>query len=187
MYRALTWATLKNNIDPKCDPAGVASLLGEFNLRIIANSQDITTTLLYNDNSIIPEDILSSHVTSQVSYVAIIPQVRDWMVNKQRETKELGLIVMEGRDIGTVVFPDANYKFFLTARPEERALRRLKQTGEHPTELKLATLVESIIKRDKIDSEREVGPLKPAVDAHIIDSTTLTICDVVNKIVSICK
>ncbi len=183
MYRILTWLSLKNRIDPKNNTA-VIRLLDHHDLKLKVNPENQSILVLLDNQPIDNEVIRSSEVTAQVSYIAAIPEVRNWMVKKQQESRHLGLIVMEGRDIGTVVFPDAKYKFFITASARERALRRFRQNGETPDDANLESVTEDIIKRDKIDSERRVGLLKPADDAHIIDTTSMTIDQAVNKLVS---
>lgn len=116
------------------------------------------------------------------SFVATQPRVRAYLLDVQRSFAGSRLIVMEGRDIGTVIFPDADYKFFVTATPEERARRRLAQSGETADGATLEEVARSIAARDEQDSKRPVAPLKPAADAHFIDTTGFTIDEVVTKL-----
>ena len=122
----------------------------------------------------------SPEVAAFVSPVAALPVVRDYLKELQRDSVKLGLIVMEGRDIGTVIFPDAKFKFFLTATPEERARRRLAQAGETFDGATLESVARDIAERDRIDSSRAVAPLKPATDAEIVDTSNMTIDEVIN-------
>ena len=133
------------------------------------------------------ELIRSPAVTGKVSLFAKIPELREHMVHLQRELKSLGPIVLEGRDIGTIIFPDASHKFFITATPEERARRRLQQKGEVSDLATLESLMDEIKTRDRIDSTRSVAPLIPAPDATLIDTSDLSIDEVVSRMVTIFK
>ena len=115
--------------------------------------------------------------------VATQPAVRDYLLGVQRSFAGEKLIVMEGRDIGTVIFPDARYKFFITATPEELARRRLAQSGEVTDGATLAEVAKAIAERDRQDSERRIAPLKPAPDAELIDTTGFAVGEVVDYIV----
>ncbi|MDR0932427.1 MAG: (d)CMP kinase [Victivallales bacterium] len=122
-------------------------------------------------------------VATGASLVATESEVRDYLLGVQRNFAGKNLIVMEGRDIGTVVFPDAEYKFFVTATPEERARRRLAQNGETADGATLSEVARELAARDKQDSERPIAPLKPAADAVLIDTTNLNIEAVIEKII----
>ena len=126
--------------------------------------------------------IRAPEVASFVSPVAALPNVRAWLLDKQREFARLGRIVMEGRDIGTVIFPDARYKFFLTATPEERAKRRIAQNGETPDGATVESVAKAIAERDMLDSSRETAPLKKADDAILIDTSGMSIEQVIEQI-----
>lgn len=121
-------------------------------------------------------------VAAGASLVAGQPAVRDYLLDVQRGFAGERYIVMEGRDIGTVIFPDADFKFFVTASPEERARRRLAQSGETPDGATLAEVAREIAARDKQDSERAVAPLKPAPDAELIDTTGMTLDQAVETV-----
>lgn len=114
-------------------------------------------------------------VAAGASKVAAQPEVRSYLLDVQRSFAGKDLIVMEGRDIGTVIFPDAKYKFFITATPEERARRRLSQEGERFDAEALAEVARAIAERDEQDANRPVAPLKPAADSIVIDNTGLTL------------
>ena len=184
MYRTLTWVVRECGIDPVENAAAVVALLAEVDIRYELD-QDGIPRLLLNGESVRQSDIRGPEVAADVSDVAKIPEVREWMVERQRATGELGLVVMEGRDIGTVIFPDAKYKFFLTASAEERARRRLNQAGESPSNATIESVAAEIARRDEIDSTRAVAPLRPAADAEIVDSTNLSPEQVVEHIVTV--
>lgn len=127
-------------------------------------------------------ELRSAECAQGASLVAAQPVVRDYLLDVQRSFAGTRRIVMEGRDIGTVIFPDARFKFFVTATPEERARRRLAQAGENPDGATLAGVAREIAARDLQDSTRAVAPLKPAPDAELIDTTGRSIDDVVEWI-----
>ena len=162
MYRAVAWQALFHGVAPE----DVVKLLPSFDLRYrIVNG---VPTLFLND-AVVPHDaIRSPEVSAIVSQVAAVPAVREWMLDRQRECKEVGIVIMEGRDIGTVIFPQAKFKFFVTASPMERARRRLAQKGEVVEGATLESVAADIARRDEIDSTRAVAPLRPAEDAVTI-------------------
>jgi cytidylate kinase len=177
-YRAVTYYILKNKIDLS-DKENLKKVLNslEFDIklegdlfRIFINGEDVT------------ENIRSRDVTRKVSEVAAIPEVRERLNKVFRGIAKDYNIVMEGRDIGTVVLPEADFKFFLTASAEERARRRLKELEEKGEKHDFNEILEDIKKRDKLDSEREIAPLKKADGAIEIDTTNLDIDGVVNKL-----
>jgi len=134
----------------------------------------------------VSEAIREARVTERVSEVAAIPEVRVWANEQVRDAvaRHPGqAAVLDGRDIGTVVFPDALLKFFLVARPEERAKRRLLQEGTEPDAGRIAATVADLHRRDDADASRAVAPLKPAPDAIMVDTSDLTFEDQVNFIV----
>lgn len=162
MYRAISWQALVHGVAPE----DVAKLLPSFDLRY--RIVDGVPTLFLND-AVVPHDaIRSPEVSAIVSQVAAVPAVREWMLDRQRECKEVGIVIMEGRDIGTVIFPQAKFKFFVTASPMERARRRLAQKGEVADGATLESVAADIARRDEIDSTRAVAPLRPAEDAVTI-------------------
>ena len=166
MYRAVSWVALQHGVDPVANPSGVVALLSGCDLRY--RIVEGVPTLFLNGSVVPQEAIRSPEVSSIVSPVAAIPEVREWMLDRQRECKEVGIVIMEGRDIGTVIFPDAKYKFFVTASPMERARRRLAQKGEVAEGATLESVAADIARRDEIDSTRAVAPLRPAEDAVTI-------------------
>jgi cytidylate kinase len=128
-------------------------------------------------------EIRTPEVAKHVSLIAAIPEVRAWLIENQRKFADKGMIVMEGRDIGTVVFPNALFKFFLTASPEVRAERRLNQDGETTEEATVQSVAAEIAQRDKMDMTRKVAPLREAEDAVHIDSSNMTLTEVVDFII----
>ena len=142
-------------------------------------------SVLFMDGVDISSEITSSLVTESVSRVSAVPQIREKLVQYQREMAEGLDVVLEGRDIGTVVFPDAEFKFFLIADIEERARRRKKEMETMGEIVSLRELTAELEERDRKDSTREHSPLKKAEDAVEIDTTGLSIDEQVNRIVKI--
>jgi len=183
LYRSVTWAALSRNIDPRTDPGGVVKMLGGIDLRCRATGPGSLQIML--DGKAVPvAQMRTPAVARQVSYVARIPEVRTWLKERQRETRELGTIVMEGRDIGTVILTDAPHKFFLTASPVERARRRLAQNNEVSANATIASVAAEIAERDHLDSTRAVAPLKSAADAIHINTDELTVDQVVDQVLA---
>ncbi len=145
------------------------------NGRVFLNGEEVTKRIREND------------VNNFVSPVSVIKIVRDKLLDIQREIAQGKNVIIEGRDIGTVVFPNADVKIYLDASQEERAKRRVKQNQEKGITTSYEEVLKNIIDRDKRDSTREIAPLKQAEDAIYIDSTNMTIEEVVNKIVGIIK
>jgi len=133
------------------------------------------------------QDIRTPEVNANVSAMARVPAVRDWLMDSLREAGRLSDLVADGRDIGTVVFPDAELKVFLVADPRERARRRLLQMGSAVAETDVADEVARIQARDEIDSTRDVAPLKPAHDAITLDTTALDFDAQVRRIVELAR
>ena len=183
MYRAATWLarnydiSLENEdaITQKISEAEIHLTISNGFQRIIVNSEDITDMLHTSD------------INKSVSYVSKIKGVRDSLIQQQREIAKSDSIVMVGRDIGTVVLPDANFKFFLLASLEVRGQRRLQEMLLEDANVNLKNVIEEIQNRDKLDSERELSPLKPAKDSISINTDSLTVTEVVTHILQIIK
>ncbi len=178
-YRAVALVALREGTDLG-DGAALAFLAESVNLA--ANS-------VFYEGEIIPEDTLRApEVSAAASKVSAHPELREVLVERQRaaarEAQTSSGAVVEGRDIGTVVLPEAELKVFLSASPEERARRRAAQTGR---EGELDRILGAIQKRDKRDSEREASPLKPASDAVVLDTTSLNLEGVVSRVVELAK
>lgn len=178
MYRALTYKALQEGIDLNNEEL-VAKVLSAITIEL-KPSEAGQAVLLNEDN--VTEVIRSNEVTNNVSIVAMHPKVREEMLTRQRRLAAEGGVVMDGRDIGTHVLPDAELKFFLRASVEERAKRRHEENLKKGFASNFEKLKEEIANRDKLDSEREFAPLRKAEDAIEIDTTSLSINDVVNKI-----
>ena len=182
MYRAVAAAAYKLNINPEKNPQELVKHLPEWTLEYKLDPEKNCLELFFNGEPVDHAFLRSKEVSDIVSQAAAIPEVRDWMLQKQRDCAKLPIIVMEGRDIQTVVLPNATYKFFITASPEERARRRLNQ-GDFKDGTTLAEVAAQIAMRDQIDSTREIAPLKPAPDALIINTDNMTPDEVVDKII----
>lgn len=183
MYRAVAWAAMARGVGPDAAAADLASFLAGFRLEH-RREADGALTLLADGRPVGPE-IRSPEVAAQVSRFAALPSVREWLVERQRDCAALGRIVMEGRDIGTVIFPGARHKFFLTASPEVRARRRLAQDGETVAGATVATVAAEIARRDEMDSTRAHAPLRRADDAVLVDGSDLNVAQVVARIVGL--
>src|SRR5215216_988784 len=174
MYRAVALAVIEADVDPN-DTAAVTKLANQIDIDLEGDPDSLSVLL---DGRDVTEEIRSESVTEMSSIVSSIPGVRRAMVERQRALGKRGA-VLNGRDIGTVVFPDADVKFFLTAVPEERAERRYKE--DQMTSSSSATLAETLadmIERDRRDSTRTDSPLKIADDAIVVDSTGKSIEEV---------
>lgn len=176
MYRAVTYKCLSEGIDVKNEETVIE----------VAKRTDIDfrDNNIYLDSKVVNEEIRTREVSANVSDVAKIKEVRYLMVDVQREIGTRNDVILDGRDIGSYVFPNADYKFFLVATPEERGRRRYKELCEKGFEGTLEEIIKDIEKRDEIDSNREFAPLKKADDAIEIDTTGLGIDEVVEAVVS---
>ncbi len=183
MYRAVTLKFIRSDVDLN-DAFQIKSALKESKLDIMINENGLTVIL---DGEDITDKIRSMKVNKMVSQVAEIPEVRMYLVPLQRKFASGNNVVAEGRDIGTVVFPNAELKIYLTASENERAKRRYKELLEKGANVKFEEVLESIRNRDYIDSHRKASPLKKADDAIIIDTTTLKFDEQVDKIISLAK
>jgi cytidylate kinase len=174
MYRAVTLMCMRNNIPPtKIDD--VCSLASSLNMHfdgdsLIANGEDVT------------EEIRLPDVSNNVSSYAAIPEVRKILVKIQQDLANKYNVIMDGRDIGTVVLKNAPFKFYLTASAEERAKRRFEELNTKGISVEYNNILNDIIKRDYVDSNREINPLRKAEDAIEIDSSKLSIDEVVEII-----
>ncbi len=181
MYRALTYKAIADHVNLEDEDALFNALL-TIDIRLVPSENG---QLVYVDHQDVTMAIRTSEVTNSVSLVAKQEKVRKEMVKRQQEFAKEGGVVMDGRDIGTHVLPHAEVKIFLLASVEERAKRRHEENIQKGFPSNLEQLKDDIAKRDQIDSEREFAPLKKADDAVAIDTTSLTISDVVGKIMAI--
>jgi cytidylate kinase len=181
MYRAATVAVLDAGVDPE-DGAAVARVVAGARIEV---GTAAGTERVEVDGTDVAERIRSAQVTRSVSAVSAVPEVRRRLVEQQRSlVGAAGAVVVEGRDIGTVVLPDASVKVYLTAAPEARAQRRALQLGiDDPAEV--AALAADLRRRDDYDSSRADSPLRPAADAVVLDSTDLDRDAVVDRVVAL--
>ncbi|MDA1948855.1 (d)CMP kinase [Bacillus cereus] len=181
MYRTLTYAALEQKVDIENEEQ-LMEVVKNVNIEF---QQGENTQLVFLNGQDVSEVIRTPDVTNRVSIVAKHRLVREEMVRRQQELAKKGGVVMDGRDIGTHVLPDAEVKIFMLASVEERAERRHLENLNKGFDSNLEQLKEEIAHRDKLDSEREVSPLKKADDALELDTTSLSIEEVVQKIMSI--
>ncbi len=179
MYRAITYKAIMENIDIKDEGILVT---------IAKNTEiDFKENNLYLDGKILNEEIRTPIVSNTVSEVAQIRDIREIMVELQRKMGEKYSVIMDGRDIGSHVFPNADYKFYLTAGVKERATRRHKELKEKGYNVKIDDIIKDIESRDKIDSQREFAPLVKADDAIEINTSNKSIEEVVFEIMDLMK
>lgn len=179
MYRCVALYLLENSIEINNVPK-IISKLDEINIRI-----DESKELIYLNNENVTNKIRQPNVSKIVSQVSSIKEIRLKLIDLQREVAKGKNVVMEGRDITTVVFPNADVKIYLDAKLEVRAKRRYKELLEKNKDIKYDDVLNNIIIRDKNDKEKEFGALKIAEDAIVVDTTFLKIDDVANKIINI--
>lgn len=179
MYRALTLKAIENNADSG-DEKALARLAAQTSIDLIDNSDGSLKVLL--DGRDVSTEIRHPRITKVVSEVARIKEVRKVMVELQRKLGSAKNSVLEGRDIGTVVFPQADKKFYLDARFEERTQRRYKELQGSAQQVTPDDVASDLANRDNIDSTRECSPLKKAEDAIYIDTTEMAIEEVVDKL-----
>ena len=172
LYRGITFFALENclNDQQEIDIKSLFSKLNEIHLEFRPNHQVLE---LYLNGKNINKEIRELRVSNNVSIVAKQPEIRDFLLDFQRNLATKGGVIMDGRDIGTVILPNADFKFFVTASPVERARRRHLELQNAGTEASYEEVLQNLITRDKIDSERDVAPLKQADDAILIDNTFL--------------
>lgn len=185
MYRALTWKALEEGVDTR-DGAALTKLAERLAWDFRANEEGVIIRT-YIDGAPVTTQIREERVGMNSSLVAGVPGVRKKLRALQRELGEQGGIVMEGRDITTVVFPDADFKIYLDASIEERARRRTKQLRAAGKKADLDKIRESIVQRDMQDLQRRINPLRQAADADVIDSTNLTMLEVAGRILSLIR
>lgn len=180
MYRALTYQIIQEQVDLN-NHAQLAAFLEKFKFDI----KDVDQAKRYFvDGHDVTELIRTPHVTQKVSEVSAHPEIRRSLVAMQREFGNGKNAVFEGRDMGTTVFPKAEFKFFLTARPAVRAERRYLEFKEKKMPTNQEEVLQELLERDHFDSTREVSPLKTADDAQVIDTSDMTIEQVINEILS---
>lgn len=183
MYRAVTWETMRRGI-PADEADQVAAVAHTINLQLATVAGK---TLVSVDDTDVSEAIRTPEVSRLVAEVSKIGGVREAMVHLQRQLASLGGVVMDGRDIGTHVLPNADIKIFLTASIAERARRRWRELTDKGFTVDVAELEAEIACRDKADCERAIAPLVQAADAVLVDTTALTIAQAVETIIELCE
>ena len=186
MYRAITLFGLRNfkNEKQEIDLSKLLQNLNEISLEFRENSGKLE---IYLNGENVSKEIRTTEVSDNVSFIAKQPEVRERLVVLQRDIAEKQGVIMDGRDIGTVVLPNADYKFFLTASADERARRRFLELQSIGIETTIEEVKQNLIERDRIDSEREISPLKQAEDAILIDNTNLNKEETIDLILSYIK
>lgn len=174
MYRAVTYFFIENNVNEDANDELILTMLDKIKINFIDNE-------IYLNGKNIEKEIRTDQVTKNVSWVSANALVREKLVSMQRDIANEKSFVLDGRDIGTVVFPDAKYKFYLTASSKERARRRFLQ---NESDLTIQEIEKSIIDRDLYDSSREISPLRKADDAIEIDSSMQSIDQTIDAILS---
>ena len=181
MYRSVTFAALKNHVKLDDDQA-LKELIKTIEIRFVPAEPE--QRVFVNDEEV-TQAIRTPEITNNVSLVSAQPSVRAELTKRQQEIAEAGGIVMDGRDIGTTVLPNAEVKIFLVASVHERAVRRFKENQTKGIDTPLDVLEKEIEERDYKDSHREISPLTQAKDAVLVDTTSLTIDQVVDQILEI--
>nr|MBC7244345.1 (d)CMP kinase [Chloroflexota bacterium] len=187
MYRAVTWVALQRGIDT-ADEKEVTELVEQIHIEVtqptVADGRQYT---VYVDGRDVTWDLRRTEVDQNVSPVSAYPGVRAALTVQQRRIGQRGKVVMVGRDIGTVVLPDAPLKIYLDATLEERARRRHLENLRRGQKSSYAKILRDMRRRDKIDSERDTAPLRPAADAVVIDTTNLSIAQVMELVRKLVK
>ena len=183
MYRAVTARAIEEGMDME-DEDAVTGLAESIGIRIVGDRGPDSQRVLL-DGQDVTDKVRTQSVDRNVSAVSSYEGVRDAMVAQQREMASEGGVVMVGRDIGTVVLPDAGLKIYLTASLQARARRRHTELEAKGSEVALEDTLEDMERRDRIDSEREHSPMKPALDAILVDTSHLTAAQVVDRIVEL--
>ncbi|MCW3167211.1 (d)CMP kinase [Chryseobacterium sp. 09-1422] len=183
LYRGITWFALQNCLNED-QTINLEQLFDSFSLIELEFKNDNGELVLFLNHINISKEIRSNEVSDNVSLIAKQKEVRDFLLQSQRNLAEKGGIIMDGRDIGTVVLPNADFKFFLTASIEERTKRRYQELLSLGIEADEKQVKQNLVARDKIDSEREIAPLKRAEDAIVIDNTMLTKKETIESILT---
>jgi len=181
IYRGLAWLAQDSRVEPD-DIQSLVNLAD--NMELVCHVQEGDVAKIEINGNYVTDELRTEEIGEIASKIAPLEQVRGALLQMQRRTRKTPGLVADGRDMGTVVFPNADYKVFLTASAEIRAQRRFDQLKSKGFDVNLARLLESIQTRDVRDSSRAVSPLKPADDAYVLDTSDLTIDEVVTRIMN---
>jgi len=188
MYRAATLHAMKERsiVEREVNEVGLRAGLDRMFLSFRYNPQSEQSEIHLNGVNV-EKEIRSMDVAQKVSLIARVPEVRKKLVHIQQRMAEGGGVVMDGRDIGTVVLPQAELKIFMTADPETRAYRRLRELQDNGKKVSYDEVLENVLERDRIDSERAVAPLRQAEDAVVVDNSELTVEEQFNFLVNLAR
>lgn len=184
LYRAVALCAIQKNIEPD-DSQRVSEMLSEIKVQLAFNYRFEKVVLL--DGRDVSSQIRTPEVSMAASKISALPQVRAYLLDLQRDIAKENNVIMDGRDIGTVVLPDARVKIFLTASPQVRAERRYKELAEKGANVSFDEVLRDVNERDYNDSHRQTAPLKPAEDSVFVDTTDLDFEQSVEKIISVIK
>jgi cytidylate kinase len=185
LYRLVALAAQRHGLAWD-NEAALVPLAGHLDVEFLADS-GFTESRILLEGEDVTDAIRTEDCGSGASQVAVLPGVRSALLDRQRAFRRPPGLVADGRDMGTVIFPDAELKIFLTASPEERALRRHKQLKQKGIDVNVATLSKEISARDARDAQRSAAPLQAARDAITIDTTAMTIDQVVERVLQLCR
>ena len=183
LYRGVTWQAIRKGVDVT-DAVAVLKSMHDAAWDFFVKDGAAVFSI---DGDVPVQELREKDVREAVANVAAVPEVRAFVVESLRMLESFGFLVMEGRDIGTVVFPDSPYKFYLDADPKERAMRRYRELVASGEDEKAHEVMESLKKRDQLDSTRKVDPLVVASGAQVIDSTSMTLDEVIEFVVTSVK
>ena len=184
LYRAIGLCAYRNNIGSR-DVDAILQMIKDIKVELAFNDKKEQVVLLNGED--VSGFIRTPEISMYASDVSAIPEVRAFLLDLQRNMAKTNNVIMDGRDIGTVVLPDAQIKIFLTASPEVRAKRRYDELVEKGMDVKYEDILSDVITRDYNDSHRETAPLKPADDSIIVDTSDLNLSESVEKLLSIMK
>jgi cytidylate kinase len=185
LYRVLACAVLRDRVSEE-DEASIVALIPALTIQFVIDDQKMEKKVIL-DGVDITEDIRTEQTSQMSSKISTFSGVRQALVARQHSFRQAPGLVTDGRDMGTVIFPDANLKIYLTASAKVRAERRFEQLKNKGFGGTLAAIQRELEERDKRDQERTIAPLKPAVDAHIVDSSTMSIDEVLMHILGLAK
>jgi cytidylate kinase len=179
LYRGVTWQAIRKDVDTK-DAEAVLESMHNADWDFFVQEGAAVFSV---DGDVPIQELREKDVREAVAYVASVPEVRRFVVDSLQSLVNFGSLVMEGRDIGTVVFPDSPYKFYLDADPEERAMRRYRELVAAGEDEKAEEVMDSLKKRDQMDATRKADPLVVAPGAQKIDSTSMTLEEVIQTVI----